>query len=42
MYQMWHNHSFSERNKGTKDAVVVEVGGKGESWTKFEKGGEAI
>ena len=26
---MWFNHRFSERNKATKEAVWVEVGGKG-------------
>ena len=33
------DHSFSQRNKATKRALGVEVGGNGgEGWAKFEKG----
>ena len=27
---MWHDHPFSQRNKSTKKAVEMEVGGDGE------------
>ena len=36
---MWCDHPFSPRNKTTKRAVKVEVGGEGREWTKFEKRG---
>ena len=35
-HQMWHDHSFSQRNKTSKIAVEVEVGGNGEEG--LEKG----
>ena len=40
---MWCNHPFSQRNKRTKRAVGVEVGGdgKGVAGSKLEKGGSS-
>ena len=41
IHQMWCNHTFRQRNKTTKSAVRLEVGGdgKGVDWTKLENGG---
>ena len=39
-HQMLLDHPFNQRNKATKRAVGVEVGGKwrkGRVWAKFEK-----
>ena len=41
MYQIWHNHPFSQRNKTKERAVGVGDGDNREGWrgwTKFEKG----
>ena len=29
---MWHNHQFRQRNKTSKIAVEVNVGGDGQEW----------
>ena len=38
---MWHDHPFSQRNKTTKIALGVEVGGDGEGGVEqnWKKGG---
>ena len=38
---MWCDHPFSQRNKATKRALRLKVGGKDGGRTKFEKGGGA-
>ena len=36
---MWHDHPLSQRNKTSKIAVEVKVGGnRKRRWTKFQKG----
>ena len=35
---MWHDHPFNQRNKTSKIAVEVKVGGNGIEGIKFKKG----
>ena len=42
---MWHNYTFSQRNKITKRTLELEVGGDREGeegWTKFENGDRGV
>ena len=44
VYQIWHDHPISQRNKTTERTVGVGVGsdrdiGTGGAWRKFEKRG---